>query len=64
VAVGAGAGGLVSAKQSARRGARSALIEQHLAGGAGNIWQRGWCMMVLGGLKVSNFNRIKSTVKT
>ncbi|CAE7187556.1 merA, partial [Symbiodinium pilosum] len=33
VAVGAGAGGLVSAKQSARRGARSALIEQHLAGG-------------------------------
>lgn len=33
VAVGAGAGGLVSAKQSARRGAKSALIEQHLAGG-------------------------------
>uniref|UniRef100_A0A7S4WEP3 Mercuric reductase n=1 Tax=Alexandrium monilatum TaxID=311494 RepID=A0A7S4WEP3_9DINO len=33
VAVGAGAGGLVSAKQSARRGARSALVEQHLAGG-------------------------------
>lgn len=33
IAVGAGAGGLVSAKQSARRGARSALIEQHLAGG-------------------------------
>jgi len=33
IALGAGAGGLVSAKQSARRGARSALIEQHLAGG-------------------------------
>jgi len=33
VAVGAGAGGLVSAKQSARRGAKSALIERHLAGG-------------------------------
>ena len=33
VAVGAGAGGLVSAKQSARRGCKSALIEQHLAGG-------------------------------
>lgn len=33
IAVGAGAGGLVSAKQSARRGASSALIEQHLAGG-------------------------------
>jgi len=33
IAIGAGAGGLVSAKQSARRGAKSALIEQHLAGG-------------------------------
>lgn len=33
IAIGAGAGGLVSAKQSARRGARSALIEYHLAGG-------------------------------
>jgi pyruvate/2-oxoglutarate dehydrogenase complex dihydrolipoamide dehydrogenase (E3) component len=33
IAVGAGAGGLVSAKQSARRGAKSALVEQHLAGG-------------------------------
>ena len=33
VALGAGAGGLVSAKQAARRGARSALIESHLAGG-------------------------------
>ncbi|CAE8626656.1 unnamed protein product [Polarella glacialis] len=33
IAVGAGAGGLVSSKQSARRGARSALIEHHLAGG-------------------------------
>lgn len=33
VAIGAGAGGLVSAKQSARRGAKSALIERHLAGG-------------------------------
>jgi hypothetical protein len=33
VAIGAGAGGLVSAKQSSRRGFRSALIEKHLAGG-------------------------------
>lgn len=33
VAVGAGAAGLVSAKQAARRGARSALVERHLAGG-------------------------------
>lgn len=33
VAIGAGAGGLVSAKQSARRGAKSALIEKHFAGG-------------------------------
>eukprot|EP00854_Cymbomonas_tetramitiformis_P008559 gene8559-10159_t len=33
VAIGAGAGGLVSAKQSARRGFKSALIEKHLAGG-------------------------------
>ena len=33
IAVGAGAGGLVSAKQSARRGARSAMISEHLAGG-------------------------------
>lgn len=33
IAVGAGAGGLVSAKQSARRGARSALVEKSLAGG-------------------------------
>ncbi|KAJ1636898.1 mercuric reductase, partial [Pavlovales sp. CCMP2436] len=33
VAIGAGAGGLISAKQAARRGARSALIEKHLAGG-------------------------------
>lgn len=33
IAIGAGAGGLVSAKQSARRGAKSALIERHLAGG-------------------------------
>lgn len=33
VAIGAGAGGLVVAKQSARRGAKSALIEEHLAGG-------------------------------
>lgn len=33
IALGAGAGGLVSAKQSARRGAKSALIEMHLAGG-------------------------------
>jgi len=33
VAIGAGAGGLVAAKQSARRGAKSALIEEHLAGG-------------------------------
>jgi pyruvate/2-oxoglutarate dehydrogenase complex dihydrolipoamide dehydrogenase (E3) component len=33
IALGAGAGGLVSAKQSARRGAKSAMISQHLAGG-------------------------------
>ena len=33
IALGAGAGGLVSAKQSARRGAKSALISAHLAGG-------------------------------
>jgi len=33
VAVGAGAAGLVTAKQSARRGGKSALIEDHLAGG-------------------------------
>jgi len=33
IAVGAGAGGLVSAKQTARRGFKSALIEKHLAGG-------------------------------
>lgn len=33
IAIGAGAGGLVSAKQSARRGAKSALISEHLAGG-------------------------------
>jgi len=33
VALGAGAGGLVSAKQCSRRGGRSALIEQHLHGG-------------------------------
>lgn len=33
IAIGAGAGGLVSSKQSARRGAKSALIEHHLAGG-------------------------------
>ena len=33
VAIGAGAGGLVSSKQSARRGARSALVSEHLAGG-------------------------------
>mmetsp|Transcript_12535 Transcript_12535/g.24448 ORF Transcript_12535/g.24448 Transcript_12535/m.24448 type:complete len:526 (+) Transcript_12535:45-1622(+) len=33
IAVGAGAAGLVTAKQSARRGAKSALIENHIAGG-------------------------------
>eukprot|EP00463_Aulacantha_scolymantha_P004372 TRINITY_DN547_c0_g1_i2.p1 TRINITY_DN547_c0_g1~~TRINITY_DN547_c0_g1_i2.p1 ORF type:complete len:538 (-),score=98.75 TRINITY_DN547_c0_g1_i2:582-2195(-) len=33
VAIGAGAGGLVSSKQGARRGARTALIERHLSGG-------------------------------
>lgn len=33
VAVGAGAGGLVSSKQTARRGGKSALISDHLAGG-------------------------------
>jgi pyruvate/2-oxoglutarate dehydrogenase complex dihydrolipoamide dehydrogenase (E3) component len=33
IAMGAGAGGLVSSKQSARRGAKSALISEALAGG-------------------------------
>lgn len=33
IAIGAGSGGLVSSKQAARRGAKSALIEMHLAGG-------------------------------
>jgi pyruvate/2-oxoglutarate dehydrogenase complex dihydrolipoamide dehydrogenase (E3) component len=33
IAVGAGAAGLVSAKQTARRGGKSALVEKHLAGG-------------------------------
>ena len=33
IAIGAGAGGLVSAKQSGRRGARSAMISEHMAGG-------------------------------
>ena len=33
IAIGAGAGGLVSAKQSGRRGAKSAMISEHLAGG-------------------------------
>lgn len=33
VALGAGAAGLVSAKQTARRGGRSALVEMHLHGG-------------------------------
>jgi len=33
IAIGAGAAGLVSAKQTARRGGRSALIEAHLHGG-------------------------------
>ena len=33
VAIGAGAGGLVSSKQASKRGFRSALIERHLAGG-------------------------------
>ena len=32
-AIGAGAGGLVSSRQSARRGAKSALISEKLAGG-------------------------------
>ena len=31
--IGAGAGGLVSSKQAARRGARSCMISEHLAGG-------------------------------
>ena len=31
--IGAGAGGLISSKQSARRGARSCMISEHLAGG-------------------------------
>ena len=33
ISVGAGAGGLVSSKQGARRGFKTALIEKHLAGG-------------------------------
>mmetsp|Transcript_36624 Transcript_36624/g.41200 ORF Transcript_36624/g.41200 Transcript_36624/m.41200 type:complete len:576 (+) Transcript_36624:168-1895(+) len=33
IAIGAGAGGLVSSKQSARRGAKSAMISEALAGG-------------------------------
>lgn len=33
IAIGAGAGGLVSSRQSARRGAKSAMISAHLAGG-------------------------------
>jgi len=33
IAIGAGAGGLVSSRQSARRGAKSAMISEHLAGG-------------------------------
>ena len=33
IAIGAGAGGLVTAKQAARRGAKSAMISEHLAGG-------------------------------
>jgi hypothetical protein len=33
IAIGSGAGGLVASKQSARRGAKSALISAHLAGG-------------------------------
>lgn len=33
VAIGAGAGGLVSSRQAARRGAKSAMISSHLAGG-------------------------------
>jgi len=33
VVIGAGAGGLVSAKQAARRGAKVAFISEHLAGG-------------------------------
>ncbi len=33
IAIGAGAGGLVSSRQAARRGAKSAMISSHLAGG-------------------------------
>lgn len=33
ISIGAGAGGLVSSRQSARRGAKAALIEKHMAGG-------------------------------
>ena len=33
LALGAGAGGLVSAKQTARRGGKSALVEMHMHGG-------------------------------
>jgi len=43
VAIGAGAGGLVSSRQSARRGAKSALISAHLAGG--DCLNVGWCVL-------------------
>jgi pyruvate/2-oxoglutarate dehydrogenase complex dihydrolipoamide dehydrogenase (E3) component len=33
IAIGAGAGGLVSSRQAGRRGAKSAMISEHLAGG-------------------------------
>jgi len=33
IAIGSGAGGLVSSKQTARRGGKSAMISEHLAGG-------------------------------
>jgi hypothetical protein len=46
IAIGAGAGGLVSSKQSARRGAKSAMISAHLAGGdCLNVGVRSWCSL-------------------
>ena len=41
IAIGAGAGGLVSSKQSARRGAKSCMISENLAGG-GNKYKVEW----------------------
>ena len=47
IAIGSGAGGLVSSKQSARRNAKSALISAHLAGGdCLNVGVRTDCILV------------------